>query len=131
MKNTKYPIILVTGTLVLISIVVQINFERYIVQQNKHYDLLKDKRRVSYMPVVIYLVKNTFVKNPLDGEVSNCIYKHAASTNVIISEGSKDEYMVNCYFKEAEKEWELEHCKIEVDTTKKDSIPDKIIYIIP
>jgi uncharacterized SAM-binding protein YcdF (DUF218 family) len=104
MKIVKVVLVVVVIAFLVLCSAIQINFENYITDQNREYHILNNKKRISYIPVVAYFLKNVLLgRNQLDREISNCLYWNYHGRS-IVSTGAKDEYIINCYFTDGEKE---------------------------
>ena len=100
--------------MVIFSFAIQINFEKYINNQNENYKVLNSKKRVSYLPVVFYFAKNIFFgRNVLDRQISFCIYMKCYGKQIKAT-GAKDEYLVNCYFTNKEKDIIKKECSVKI-----------------
>lgn len=103
-KKIKWGfLLLITFTLFfsVISIKLQIEYERYIKFHKEEYGVLKDRKRLLHTPVILYLFELKILKNKyLDTDAYNIIKYKPGIYDISIT---MQKYMINCYFSEKEK----------------------------
>lgn len=82
---------------IIVSSIFQIKFEQYIQNQKKEYGILLNRNRVSYKPVVLYLIMD---KKQYMG-AGSLVYQESDS-NSILAGRLYDGYIVYCYFSKKE-----------------------------
>lgn len=85
----------------VLSIKLQIEYEAYIKFQKEEYGLLKDKKRLKYTPVIIYLFELKVLKTKdIDTDAYNIIVYMPGIHDISIT---MQKYMIHCYFHDEEK----------------------------
>lgn len=100
-KYLKYVFLAIFILIIGFSLFIQIRFENYIYFQKKEYNLLQDRRRISYKPTVIYLV---FSNNKDLNKRSLDLLRYDSKVKKFKSNYLKDEYILECYYTKKEKE---------------------------
>jgi len=102
-KTIKRTILILLLILVSISTVYQLKFEKYIDNQKEKFGILVNRRRISYIPVVIYysMNANSEMRN-LNRKASDLIDQERNFAGRIIIVGY-DEYIMQCYYTNEEK----------------------------
>ena len=78
------------------SVHYQIKFEKYIVNQKEKYNILIERERLSYKPVIIYLIDRKNYMKAGGIVYSNCKQKSIFAGRLY------DGYIVNCYYRNEE-----------------------------
>lgn len=112
-KILKLTISTIVGIIILITISFQINFEKEILFQKEEYNLLENKRRLKYTPVVIYLIKTRFFnKEIVDTQSFNLVYENVDEKTIMrYPKSDQQKYILHCYYTEDEKNEYIEKLK--------------------
>lgn len=82
---------------IIVSSIFQIKIEQYIQNQKEEYGILLNRKRISYKPVVLYLIMD---KKQYMG-AGSLVYQQSDS-NSILAGRLYDGYIVYCYFSKKE-----------------------------
>src|ERR1043166_7340108 len=111
MKFSKKVLVtlIILSITILIGLLMQIQYEKYITSQSRKYSILTGLVRISFTPAIIYKVETLLGStDSLDRQLTNHIYRN--STNVVEGRiGYIDAYIIHCYFSNEEKQEALQH----------------------
>jgi hypothetical protein len=100
-KVLSLLILIIILSLLTLSVKLQIEYEAYINFQKEEYGLLKDKKRLKYTPVILYLFELKVLKTEnIDTDAYNIIVYRAGIHEIGIT---MQKYMIHCYFYDEEK----------------------------
>ena len=102
MKILKYFIISIVFLFLAVVVLIQYKAEAYRIKQAKEYNILKDRRRISYCPAFIYYINHK--NKPAFFAASSILYDDL-NLKIIRCARIGDEYIVKCFYsrKEIEK----------------------------
>ena len=100
----KYALLIMLAFVLSFSILFQFKFENYIKFQKKEYNLLNNRKRISYKPAIIYLVESELYNKKDINKKSLDLLRRNLRFKVYKFSYIKDEYILECFYTREEKE---------------------------
>jgi hypothetical protein len=104
-RAIRYIVIVFVLLVLIIGIWVQVSFEKYTSNQIDEYGILDKRERISHKPVILFLIhRNLFGYN----KYSTLMHVPYRDINQAYRVMIKDEYIIECYYSDTEKNKLLE-----------------------